>query len=261
MDQPDIMCMLKSKFIDEVKNTQRIISIVDPDTRKHQESILLWKILPDDIKTKINIQFKKWIGDCRDDEKSDDPGDSSDSSDSSDSLESYHLPIVYMPGHKKQKRIATTPIHMSSCNILMRKKVNISKNMALCAIYRTAFRTAILDNSFDIIWDMCKPGRFLSKTRMSSHCALLMFNYVHQKDIIHFKDALISAALIVHNVLLDSGIYDKYPAFNDYKNIAINVVLHGVKYCKRIINNPHMIQPLLQYQDYHEVCKVLYELY
>lgn len=272
MAHPDIVGMLEVALVDEVKNLRQILAIDDGEERKHQEALILWRRIPLATRNDITRQFNVWIGNVPVVEHESDSDSDSDAESDSDVEElkegvnnmniddevktrvKKHSAVKKKVDKKKTRKL-TTPIYASRENGKLMDFVskNEIKNNNSYAIYRLAFERAVHKGVVNTIWDSIRTHDYGDKSEKPFPVIRPVFSNVSYYNRSKFKDIFPTVMFAIHNVLMGAGIYDDYPTFSDYKNLAAHIILKGKDYCNAIINDPQLVRPLLEYEEYHPI--------
>lgn len=268
MTHPDIIGLLEVNLVDEVKNLQRITNIRDLEERKHQEALILWRRIPFNIRDEITRQFNVWIGNEQFISNSEDSYTDSDTDSDVDIIHEDMRNIeikqkeisrvkkyVIEKKNGEQTRKLTTPIYASEGDEKLMGFVTDyeKKSSSMCDIYRLAFERAINNEIANVIWDNIKSQDYGDKSEKEFKAIRYVFSNVPYFNRKKFKETFPTIMLAVHNVLMGSGIYNDYPSFKDYKNLAAHIVLKGKDYCSNIVITPENVRKLLEYNDFHSI--------
>jgi hypothetical protein len=273
MAHPDIMVMLNENLVLRVKNSRRILIIGNAEERRHQEALVLWEKIPIDTKDIITWQFNAWIGndinvanrdvdddddgvdyvDAADEESSDDGVDEDPKEEVKTRVKKYC--VVKKEVCEKKTRVITTPIYVSDMEEKLMdfvSKNDINKNTTL-DIYRLAFRRVVGKGVFNIVWDSIQAREYGDKSEKPFPVIRHVFSNVSHYNRRKFKNIFPIMMFAIHGVLMRAGIYNDYPTFNDYENLAAHIVLRGENYCGSIVKNPQLVRPLLEYDEFHSI--------
>jgi hypothetical protein len=239
MGQLDIIELLDEDVIDNVKKMRFIIAVEDPIERKHREASVLWYRLSNDIKDHITLLFNTWIGNHSEEEKT-------------ARVKKYY---IVKKINDTQRKISY-PIHNSIIHDNLMEYATGKKDK-----YKLAFSNADKGGVFKMLWTGLKKCTYGDRSEMSFAEARKNFSKVihgNRRILIH---TFLMVLFAIHNILKDAGIYSDYPLFIDYKNMLAHIVLKGREYCLSIIEDPQLVRPLLEYEEFHPIWNNFLENY
>lgn len=263
MNQPDVFELLDVQLVNEVKNNRNILRINDPEERKHQEALILWRRVPINVRTNLVNQFNAWIGNIPDSQSEEEiigaePYSDDDDSDSDSSVKELEQKSLEKKYHKKEKkentRRLTVPIYRSKNEeSLLGLVTPVEQKGGVLDMYRTIFTRLVSSGEVNIIWDNIKVEQYGNKNEKNFAFIRHVFSNISYYQRHKFKDVFPKVMYVVHTVLMSSGIYDEYPDFKDYKNLAGHIVLKGKDYCTSIVDDTNKVRDLLEYDNFHPI--------
>ena len=242
MGHPDILDILDVAIVDKIKHDERILSIHDSEERKHAESLSVWDSLSPTDKWAITHLFTAWVGDDTDEK----------SITLNTDTEKVHK---YSEDTVCDNRKLVGPIYVSAEDKKILSLIS-GKNPSCDNIYdtyRSVFKCIARKKQFYTVWGCIHTHQYNDVSVMSFNMCSNIFTYVTYYKRVSFKEEFSLATNIVHNALLHSGIYNDYPTFHDYKNLATHVVLRGEVYCTNAVMNPETVRYLIEYKEYHDI--------
>jgi len=245
---PDIMGMIDPVLINTVKNQYRVLDINDYEARKQQEAAIIWRWISSPVRDAVYKLFDVWIGNninvaiqdtyVKEDDKT--------------RVKKYNI-------IKKKTRKRTTPIYRSSKDEKHMDLISINETKNYCdyEIYRLIFERLIFKRlsemqEMNTIWRIMRTDNYGDKSEKPFATARTVIIEV-DRTFRQFNNIFSNIILAIHNVLVAAGIYDDYPTFSDYKNLAAHIILKGRDYCQFIVNNPQQVRQLLEYDEFHPI--------
>jgi hypothetical protein len=243
LDHPDIMEALDVDTIVRVKNLPQITNIKEMDERKHQEALVLWELIPEHMRIHFTRYFNIWIGNP----------DSEDTD--TEEVKTSTVQKYNRVENKEKTRKITTPIYESKCNdklvsYLTKKELDNNDNQC---VYKLAFDRCEQKGDFNIIWNIIDKSGYNNKSEKQFLDIKIIFSHIPYYNRTIFWNVYSTVMFNVHRVLVGACIYEDYPTFHDYKNIAAHIVLMGKDYCSSVVADPQLIRPLLEYNRFHPV--------
>jgi hypothetical protein len=252
MVHPDIMGVLDEDLVRRVKNLRTVLIVDNVEERRNMEALILWVRIPNATREIINDQFNVWIGN---DINGANPNGGVEELKEEVKSHVKKYCVVEKDICEKKTRNLTKPIYISNRERKLMDFVskNDIKNHTTYSIYNLAFELAVNSGVFNIVWDSIRIQDYGNKSEKPFSVIRRVFSKISYYNRSEFKNIFPVIMFTIHSVLLGAGIYNDYPTFSDYENLAAHIVLKGKNYCTSIVKDPQLVRPLLEYDEFHPI--------